>query len=196
MPEAQPPQPISDERLLYALARAYIREHGLDHAQTPAKPDAYAKWVWRQRRNELVRNTPVRIRLTGADILELIGLRQRVAELEWQLRLAREEADGMWSTYAEAREIMRGGEKQEVKLRKVAKLLGFIGLRRRDPETLRFQYDQLLSGHFDPETNQQRGPMEPDEAINVLMTLYQFPSFGAARKALQRAGAKRLPQDR
>lgn len=177
-------------RLFRAFARAYMRAHGLDQVQPPVDPEQYAEFLYSQRRQlptEAV-DVPVRVQLRGREVLELVELHERVADLERRLENATREVTQFLEAHAEARAIMRSGRgDHDERVRKAARRLCLSGLSRRPMWLVAFEYEQLRQGYYDPATQTTYPPASRSEALESIAKRWKFPSVDAVAKALQRA---------
>lgn len=186
-----------DERLLLALAGAYVREHGIDKAEPSAPLSQYANFIWDGRRqSDTTQELYVRVDLSGPEILQLVETIRRIPFLEQELANARADRDSYLRAFAEAHEIMRSNDPTRDKHRRIVEHFGLHAVERRPKWRLRFEFEQLQRGYYDPQTETQYPPVGPVEAVNAIRQRFNFPSYEAARKALQRAGASDVPQGR
>lgn len=174
-------------RLLLAAARAYIEARGLP---ADARPEHYARWLAANRAPDETEGVTVPIPL--ADVL---AAAQEIERGKFDREQgARESAavDSWITAWTDARAIMadptRGDWKKRAAL--AVRALHLRG-RQRDPDALLWRWRELTDGYADHAKPDKRAALE---RLGLELWPNSKDPAGAARKALQRAGARGLPR--
>jgi hypothetical protein len=190
------------DRLMIAAALAYIEARELDKSDPPAQVEDCVRFLRQHMESELPGADDVRVnvKLSITDVYSIIRAIQDASWYRGQYENTFQAQNSWIAAWNGAKSIMKeksNGASWNERSRKAIRSLNLSREKKgskHDYEKMKRRYEDLLHGYFDCLLNEHVSPVDKVSAIESIKDEFRFPSIGACRQALHRAGVRDLPR--